>query len=508
MAKTSFQFRFSVIIPLEFHRGQVEQCLSLWAHEQRYPRDQYEIVAVGCRTSLDDDTISFYESLLGDGNRLLLHDEPHDMALVAYGAKHAKGQILFFTESHCLPEADILAILEETFAARLDYAGFSCHSLRVTHNILSVIEADMYEKDIQYGMSHPWRRILDQCFAVRVEDYHAAGGFDPQFGHFAEWVLSARMHQQNKMIGYLPDANIHHYYSGEVHELIEFTLDFVRGELLYHANGYGDATRSYFTEPDEWRSRYNWLTQYSASMLRVLWLDYLNLVKDFLKTPGVNQFVKILKYIYRQNIPIRYRVVLNWFAQKYFGSSVKMWISSVRLKLLVLLIQGLIILQLNKNLLVRLFLQIIDALIQYEGIHFVNEWVKNQKIVEIPPQNSLLWKPDVSQNYPTVGLYTPETWEGQAFQWSQPVGLVETKLDPGQYGFTIDWLPIKPICNLRIYVNEKAVSFQVNNYSAKGDFELDADSLVRFVWTCEALKPPKDKRILGLPLKQISILPL
>ena len=43
MAKIKSNLRFSVIIPLEFHRGQVEECLQRWVHQQTYPREQYEI---------------------------------------------------------------------------------------------------------------------------------------------------------------------------------------------------------------------------------------------------------------------------------------------------------------------------------------------------------------------------------------------------------------------------------------------------------------------------------
>src|SRR5688572_2117220 len=98
MTQPESTLRFSIIIPLEFHRGQVEKCLHGWVRDQTYPRDQYEILAVGCLHSLDEATIDLFKSLLSNHDRLLLHDEPHDIALCAYGAKQAKGKFLFFTE--------------------------------------------------------------------------------------------------------------------------------------------------------------------------------------------------------------------------------------------------------------------------------------------------------------------------------------------------------------------------------------------------------------------------
>jgi hypothetical protein len=193
--------RFSIIIPLEVHRGQAEACLYRWAHEQTYPRGQYEILALGCRDSLSQDALSILKSRLGSSDRLLLFDEPHDMALCAYGAQQAKGDVLFFTASHCLPEPNILSMADETLRAHPEWAGFSCRSLRITPNSLSIVEADMYEADIRDGMEqHPRRKILDQCFVVRAESYHSAGGFRPEFGHFAEWQLAAQMHQMGLLL--------------------------------------------------------------------------------------------------------------------------------------------------------------------------------------------------------------------------------------------------------------------------------------------------------------------
>src|SRR5687767_10516442 len=180
MADKKTPLRFSIIIPLEFHRGQVEACLRQWVQEQTYARDQYEIIAVGCRYSLDQEALSFFKSLLGPHDRLLLHDEPHDMALCVHGAQQAKGEVLFFTESHCLPRSNILSVADEMLLTHPQWAGFSCRSLRITHNALSVVEADLYEADIRFGMEeHPWRKILDQCFVVRIKNYHSAGEFRP-----------------------------------------------------------------------------------------------------------------------------------------------------------------------------------------------------------------------------------------------------------------------------------------------------------------------------------------
>src|SRR5688572_5579722 len=167
MTNHELNFRFSIIIPLEFHRGQVEACLHRWAYEQTYPRNQYEVIAAGCRSSFDEETLASFESNLDTNDRLLLYDQPHDIALNALAARDAREEILIFTESHCLPERNALTLTNQMLHTHPEWSGFSGSTSRVVHNRLSVAEADMYEADIRFGMEkHPWLKLLDQYFVV------------------------------------------------------------------------------------------------------------------------------------------------------------------------------------------------------------------------------------------------------------------------------------------------------------------------------------------------------
>ena len=159
-------------------------------------------------------------------------------------AETARGDVLFFTESHCLPEPETLAHADAAARLNPDWAGFSCRSVPITHNLLSKIEAELYGRDIEFGMTeHPWRKVLDQCFVVRRSAYFQAGGFDPAFGHFAEWLIAARFHALGLTIGYTPDVRIHHVYIGQFGEWRRFTADFVEGQMKYLALEPGDPLR-------------------------------------------------------------------------------------------------------------------------------------------------------------------------------------------------------------------------------------------------------------------------
>lgn len=221
---------FSIIIPLEFHRGQWEQSWLGWT-SQTADKSLYEIILV---VPPDFRTREELKTLAGDKARLEFTESRHDIGLCAFGATKARGNYLFFTESHCRPEPDVIEQCIRAIEIHPDWAGFSCHSIPICHNRLSKAEAAMYQADIEFGMKqHPWRKVLDQCFVTRRDVYWDCGGLREELGHFAEWVLAAAYHARGHTIGYLQEARFHHYYIGEICELRTFTLDFVQGEIRY-----------------------------------------------------------------------------------------------------------------------------------------------------------------------------------------------------------------------------------------------------------------------------------
>jgi hypothetical protein len=485
--------RFSIIIPLEFHRGQVEACLKGWVFEQTYPREQYEIVAVGCPSSLDEKTISYFKNLLSERDRLILFDEPHDMALCAYAAEQAKGEILFFTESHCLPEPNILSVAEQALRTHSHWAGFSGQSIRITPNRLSIVEADMYEADIQYGMKeHSWRKILDQCFIVRAENYHQAGGFRPELGHFAEWHLAAHMHQKGYQIGYVPEAQVHHYYVGDIEELIEFTTDFARGEMKYHAEFLEDETHAYFSEPLEWCTH-----QWQTGLLPMV----RNLAYHTHSKNALRQFDP-------REIFIRAKFYLELFFFNNKFKNISFRYAHFRFHYQRLLLISLLYLQFGKPFLGRTFVQLILTTLHLERLRFI----QNLQAQQSPPPSkfvsSFIWTSDDLPVYPFWGLYASEEWQGKKFRWSAPVAMIKIPLTSGHYQLKIEWLSVKNTNNLILYINGKPFSGFREDTTLTISFHIDSNSPTNFALTCEPLITLIDKRILGLPITSISITPM
>jgi hypothetical protein len=243
---------FSVIIPLDDHRGQWRQSWLGWK-SQTVDAFLYEIILV---VPPDAMLRSDIEELVGDEARLEYSESHHDIELSAFGAAKARGNYLFFTESHCRPEPDVLELCLRAIEDHPDWSGFSCRSIPVCHNALSEAEAAMYQSDIEFGMKqHPWLKVLDQCFVTRRDIYEECGGLRTDLGHFAEWVLAAGYYARGHVIGYLDEARVHHYYVGRLDELEKFTLDFVQGEIRYLSEARRDPGSELFDIPIEWSER-------------------------------------------------------------------------------------------------------------------------------------------------------------------------------------------------------------------------------------------------------------
>ena len=90
------------------------------------------------------------EALAADKARIEFTESEHDIGLCAFGATKARGRYLFFTESHCWPEPNVIELCIRAIEAHPDWAGFSCHSVPICHNRLSVADAAMYQADIEF----------------------------------------------------------------------------------------------------------------------------------------------------------------------------------------------------------------------------------------------------------------------------------------------------------------------------------------------------------------------
>jgi hypothetical protein len=470
---------FSVIIPLEYHRGQWEQSWLGWV-SQTADKSLYEIILV---VPPDFKARDELRALAGDEARLEFSNSDHDIGLCSFGARKARGRYLFFTESHCWPEPDVLELCMRAIETHPDWAGFSCHSVPICHNRLSVAEAAMYQADIEFGMKqHPWRKVLDQCFVTRSDVYWECGGLREELGHFAEWVLAAAYHARGHAIGYLEEARFHHYYIGEVGELRQFTLDFVQGEIRYLSEGRSDPGSELLDVPIEWSGRGDCDPALARHALNAL-VRY-SLSGRGWKRPGE-----------------KLRSFCRWAAPALLGNLPARWSAHLatawaRCVLAVLAIVG------SSEAIARWMRRYIAALIRLQRLDCIHRAESDSR----PPSGRL-----GDQVLAQAGFHAVEVAAGHTFRWSEPQAAVRIEGPPGRNIVRIHSPALRaPLHRIRtqfyldgVRIHDSAIAIGQDSYTI--DVDLPPSGIAVLAWACPVFRGVDDSRLLGLSVVGIEL---
>lgn len=475
---TSDRPLFSVVIPLEFHRGQWEQAWLAWLSQTADP-SLYEIILVVPHGFA---ALAELKALAGDRARLEFGACEHDIGLCAFGATKARGTYLFFTESHCRPEPEVLALCARAVAAHPEWAGFSCRSIPICHNRLSVAEAAMYDADIEVGMrQHPWRKVLDQCFVTRRDLYEECDGFRAELGHFAEWVLAAAYFARGYQIGYLEEARFHHYYVGQLDDLKTFTRDFVRGEIRYLAEGDRAPESRLIEAPVEWIT---W-AGFDAGLARAALAA---LVGYSLAGRGWRRPDEKLRALLRHAIPAL-------FGDRAARLLARLDAVHARLALTVATAAG------SDGAIGRWLKRYIAALIRLQRLDCLRDMRR-----QTGPVAGLIGHQIVAH----VGFHAQESAMGHTFRWSEPQAAVRIAGRPGRVLVRID----SPA--LRAPLNEIRTQFYLDGARLDPDavqtgrdgyllsLELPSSGRAVLAWACPLLRGDGDARALGLCIAGIE----
>ena len=504
------RFDVSVLIPLEFHRGQAVTCVRGWTEKQDYPADRYQIILCAPQT-LNPETEAEIRLLLRPWDLFKRCPLDHDLSLVAKAARMAESELLLFTESHCHPENNALKTLLEIAIEHPAWSGFSCQTIPITHNLLSEIEAEFYGTHIRNEQeSTGWMKILDQCFLVHRTDYFEAGGFQPAFGHFSEWLLAAEMHRLGKVIGSDSRKVIHHYYIGEINDLNEFALDFAIGQIKYLNEFRGNSTSNYFPEIPE-------MQEYSQRSQT----DYRSMAK--LKTVALPA---ILLHCFKQKLQQKkpsvalFAVLSDWFASLLKGlaiGSVKV-LANWRVYLAKRRLSQALHSQ-NRDQAKTDFIDLQSKLAYKGRMHYLlnkpsmqNSFIRN---ADYPVFDTLDFN-QVSQKDCTaewLGFYErEENQQGSGFCWSNPTACVWLPLHEGRYRIIIKWDKVRTLAAselLKVNFDGQAIVNKTplsSNYLAI-DVVSAINNRIRLDWTVLPFPAKGDKRLLGLPITEISWIP-
>jgi hypothetical protein len=506
----STALRFSVIIPLESHRGEAVRCVRGWAKGQQFPREQFEIV-VASPAGHSTPELDEIRGLLGPQDRMLEIDRHHDMDLCAMAAECARGEVLFFTESHCQPEPGTLASAEAVTREHPEWDGFSGRSVPITGNLLSEVEAAWYGPDIEFGMhEHPWRKVLDQCFVVRRSAYFQAGGFDPAFGHFAEWLIAARFHALGLKIGYAPTVRIHHLYIGEFSEWHHFTADFLRGQMAYLALEPADPLATMFDEVPEWSRRQMLRHTVARRVCRMLLRDLRGSI-EVASAESPRDRLSSLRHWH-------WRLLRSWLVRATAGHSIALMRAQRRYLTSRVALRVDLLTRNRARARVDLG-RCCDAIATLERTRFVRTWARNlergkasrPRLDDVPARDSGLWEPGRLHEAHGVGFHPASAAGAERARWSEPAAYIELPLAAGRYVMRLSWLFLPQVDgepSPRFYLDEQPIPAE--HVSIRRDFvELRVDvpessSPPRFGWVCAANHADGDDRALGLPVVSLA----
>ena len=438
-------------------------------------------------------------------------DRDHDMDLCAKAAESARGEVLFFTESHCFPEPDTLSLADAVVRENPEWAGFSCRSLPITSNLLSEIEAELYGRDIEFGMNeHPWRKVLDQCFVVRRPEYFEAGGFDPAYGHFAEWLIAARFYDLGLKIGYAPTVRIHHVYIGDFAEWHHFTADFVHGQMAYLALEPSDPLMTMFDEVPEWSRRHMLRRDVARRVSRMLLRD----LGRSIEVGGAESPRRRLSTLRHWH----WWLLRSWLLRAIAGHRVAL-MRAQRRRLTTRAALQVDLLRRNRGRAEEHLGRCCEAIAAVERTRFVRRWARTNEhlaqkagsLGDSPSSHSGLWQPGRLDERHGVGFHPASDAGAEAIRWSEPAAYVELPLAAGRYTIRLNWLfppPIDGDPRLRFYVDERPVpSEHVDMRPDHAELRLDvpaSSSPLRLGWVCAPHPSNGHDRALGVPVVSLE----
>ena len=492
MKTTVPTYAISVIIPLEEHRGFSRICVEAWTAGQTYPRQSYRIV-IAAPTTSDRDDLRYIESLLSPQDQLLLLPFEHDMELIAKAAAIADGEALFFTEAHCIPASDAIEQSLEYLNQHPEWGGFSGRSIPITHNLLSGIEAEMYVEDIDRNMrNHDWLKVLDQCLVLRTEALKTAGGIEPEFGHFAEWVLAARLHEKGIEIGYASGVVVHHQYVGALGPLIDFTRDFARGEFRFASRGLSDSCTGLFLSPPIFEKRQLCRPRI---LRRELDLLFRSLVSQLTECKSGDR----LYFLIRERVRL---VIKKISTRGILGGKLSIaWITT-----------QFWILSKNREAAKSSFLRLIQESVALGYDDALREYEKGVYLRGTSPDfpQAGKWLCGWPDTIGLSGFHEVEVLNNKLFQWCEPMATATIWLKAGSHRVMVRWneaRPLSPTDQLSVFCAGSpvdALDLRRGARSFEASIRVEHDHEVMLSWVCDPLEAPGDSRNLGLPVQEIE----
>jgi hypothetical protein len=245
--------RLTVIVPFDDPRGSVE-FLRSWTQLQTCPDDWFEVVALtdGSDPAMD----GRIRSVLRPQDRLVHGERNCRFWLYDVGGRAARGRFVLLTEDHCVADRRCVAAVLEHADTHRTTAAF-LRSGHINRTPLARMENLLYEEVLRtwWLRAGYWDKVRIRGFVIDRDTYYAAGGLDGNYGHFAETMLSARLHALGVRVEYAEAAVVHHVNTPTFGHMAGEIRSYVVGECAYRERHEDDLSERLVPPPVEWTQR-------------------------------------------------------------------------------------------------------------------------------------------------------------------------------------------------------------------------------------------------------------
>jgi cellulose synthase/poly-beta-1,6-N-acetylglucosamine synthase-like glycosyltransferase len=230
----------SIVIPVYNGASTIRMCLDAIL-SQDFPREQYEVIVVDNNST--DDTPAIVSQY--PVNLLYERDIQGPHAATNTGVRQAKGEIIVFTDSDCVPEIRWLRTLVGAFADEaVIAAGGRIEAYRPASRVEKFLGEEIRPFKNGFRMSETFPVcVITGNAAYRADAFRAVGlfndkmytGSEVDFGWRVQWATG-------KKAVYVPDAVVYHKFSPGVRRLFRHFRIYGYSEItlgtVYKDRGY------------------------------------------------------------------------------------------------------------------------------------------------------------------------------------------------------------------------------------------------------------------------------
>lgn len=228
--------RWSIIIPTYRRPGALTRCLQSLT-ELADPRNAFEVIVVND----GGDPLDAVGEIFRDSLNLRIIDQPNSGPGAArnYGATHASGEFIAFTDDDCMPDPRWLVEFDARMNADPDCVAGGCvvNVLQGYRNLCSVASQSLVSYLYEYYNDSPEgaRFFTSNNIAVQRTRFRDFGGFDAAYHRAAaeDRELCDRWTQAGRKLIYTPAAMVRHAHQLSVPAFVRQHFQYGRGALHF-----------------------------------------------------------------------------------------------------------------------------------------------------------------------------------------------------------------------------------------------------------------------------------